>query len=104
MGVGFFYKGWGLKSQFKMRYHAEMLQQKRAGRVLQTSTQNSYLVLKKLLSSYKSNNVYSNSYSINTFDNFTKIKNMTSDDEYQQAKILIIGIGFVLSFFALIML
>ena len=87
-----------------MRYHAEMVQQKRAGRVLQTSTQNSYLVLKKLLSSYKSNNVYSNSYSINTFDNFTKIKNMTSDDEYQQAKILIIGFGFVLSFFALIML
>jgi len=56
-------------------------------RRLQTSSQNSYAILKQLMSSYKSNNRFSNEYKMNTFTNFSKVNNMTSDDDYFSSNI-----------------
>lgn len=54
-------------------------------RNLQTTSQNSYAILKQLMSSYKSNNRFSNAYKMNTFTNFSNVSNMTSEDDYLSA-------------------
>jgi hypothetical protein len=59
--------------------------------IMNSNSPNHYEQLKLLLSSYVSSMKYSNTYNFSTFEIFKKVENMTSVDDYYNARLLSIS-------------